>query len=99
MASQIGVGHLRLTSERHAKSGLRGMPALNSLVGNIEIRRGAFGLAIPAKIPAKRMAAVGLCLYFQYVATIFRRNSESNQRLKPLLLLQFFPWCPWPTTA
>jgi hypothetical protein len=25
------------------------MPALNSLVGNIEIRRSAFGLAIPAK--------------------------------------------------
>ena len=32
---------------------------LNSLVRNIEIRRGALGLAIPAKIPAKRTAAVG----------------------------------------
>jgi hypothetical protein len=85
MASQLGV--LRLTSERHAKSGERGMPALNSLVGNIEIRRGAFGLAIPAKIPAKRAAAVGFCLYFQYVVTIMRRNPESNQWLKLLLLL------------
>jgi hypothetical protein len=27
MASHLGVGHLRLTSERHAKSGERGMPA------------------------------------------------------------------------
>jgi hypothetical protein len=33
--------------------------------GISEIRRGAFGLAIPAKIPAKRTAAVGFCLYFQ----------------------------------
>jgi hypothetical protein len=39
MASHLGVGHLRLTSERHAKSGERGMPALNSLVRNIQIRR------------------------------------------------------------
>jgi site-specific DNA recombinase len=43
---------------------------LNSLVRNIEIRRGAFGLPIPAKIPAKRTAAVGFCLNFQCVATI-----------------------------
>jgi hypothetical protein len=63
---------------------------LNSLVRNIEIRRGAFGLAIPAKIPAKPTAAVGVCLYFQCVATIVPRNQESNQWLKLLLLLYFF---------
>jgi hypothetical protein len=67
--------------------------------GNIEIRRGAFGLAIPAKIPAKRTAAVGFCLYFQCVATIVPRNPESNQRLKLLLLFIFFLWCPWPAIA
>jgi hypothetical protein len=52
---------------------------LNSLVRNIEIRGGAFGLAIPAKIPAKRTAAVGFCLNFQCVATIVPRNPESSQ--------------------
>ena len=45
---------------------------------NREIRRGALGLAIPAKIPAKWAAAVGFCLDFQSVATVFRGNSESN---------------------
>jgi hypothetical protein len=51
---------------------------LDSVVRNSEIRRGAFGLAIPAKIPAKWTAAVGLCLDFQSLATVFRGNSESN---------------------
>ena len=36
-------------------------------------------------------AAVGLCLDFQSVATVFRGNPESNWRLKLLLSLQFFP--------
>jgi hypothetical protein len=40
------------------------MPALNSLVGNIEIRRGAFGLPIPAKIPTKADCGSGLLLAF-----------------------------------
>ena len=67
----------------------------DSVDRNSEIRRGAFGLAIP-KIPAKWTAAVGLCLDFQCLATVFRGNSESNWRLMFLLLLRFFPWCPWP---
>jgi hypothetical protein len=72
---------------------------LNSIVRNIEIRRGSFGLVIPAKIPAKRMPAAGFCFHFQCAATIVARNPESNQLLKLLLLLYFFPWCPWPITA
>ena len=70
---------------------------LNSLVGNSEIRR-SVGFAIPAKIPAKRTAAVGASAnftnVFKCVARIPRKNPESNQWLKLLLLLMFFRGAP-----
>ena len=54
---------------------------------------------IPAKMPANRTAAVNFYVCFQCVAKIFSRKPESNQWLKLLLLLVFFPWCPWPAIA
>jgi len=69
------------------------------LFGIAKFAAARFGLAIPAKIPATWTAAVSFCLNFQFVATAFRENPESNQRLKLLLSLVFFTWRPWPAVA
>jgi hypothetical protein len=47
---------------------------LDSVVRNSEIRRGAFGLPIPAKIPAEWTAAVVFCIGFS-----IRRDSFAGK--------------------
>jgi hypothetical protein len=75
---QLG-GHLRLTSESHAKSGERGLPALYSLVGNIEIRRGALALRYRQKYQ-QADGCSGLLLVF----SMRRGNCPEKSGIEPV---------------
>jgi len=80
--SQPGVGHLKSTSERHAKSGERGMSAFNSLVRNIENRREHLFSRYQQKCQQKRAAGANFYLCFQCIAKIFARIRNRANSLR-----------------